>query len=360
MSDVALAQGELKNITITISGERHAIEGFTQVEVVRGINQAANAFSFTFPWEATPDNRRRFRAYRTSLIEISYGEQVLLTGVMEYLNPVYNTQGRSLTISGRSRSGILNDVSASEFEMTGTTFNTIADRITPFAYDADGNQLSYKYVRAYASPDITDITMTAEPGQSVYSVLSGLAAAHGLWAIPQDNGNLLFSRISTSKSVADLREGVNPIISVAPTMDLTKRFNLYKIHQVIDGETYAAEEVDAGVDIARGPKIIRPKQQSDVTESAKFARGQGLIDSYSLPITAAGWTVKGVPWSPGMTVEVHYPSAMIYNPTKMVVRRATYKLDENQGAITNLDLTFPEVFTGGEPSYPYPWSVIDG
>lgn len=360
MSDVALANGELENITINISGERHAIEGFTEVEVVRGINQSANAFSFTLPWEATPQNRRRFQAYRTSLIEIKYGEQVLLTGIMEYLNPSYTPQSKSLTINGRSRSGILSDVSASVFEMAGTTFNTVASELTPFAYDQQGNQQPFKYVGVSASPDITGITVTAEPGQSVYSVLSKLAAAHGLWAIPQENGNLLFSKVSVGKSVADLQEGRNPIISVAPTMDLTRRFNLYKIHQVIDGETYTAEATDNGVDLARGPKIVRPRQESDVTESANFSRARGLIDSYSLPVTVVGWTIKGVPWAPGMAVEIECPSAMIYNKTKMMVRRATFKVDQDQGVITNLDLTFPEVYTGGQPSFPYPWSVIDG
>jgi len=48
---------------------------------------------------------------------------------------------------------------------------------------------------------------------------------------------------------------------------------------------------------------------------------------------------------------------MIYRDYVFMVRRVTMQLDETGGAITELELTFPQIFAGGNPTFPYPWSL---
>ena len=345
MSDFDLARGVLNDVTVTISGERQEVTGWNGLQIVRGIDQASDAFSFSFPWEATPENRARFVAYRTSLIEIKYGAELIVTGIAEKYEPSYSSAGVDMTINGRSRSGVLLDLSAGPpFELDGA-FNTIAAQLSP--------------VPVSSTPNLQDLTVQIEPGQSVYDVLSGIASAHNLYAFPQADGGLVFRLLNTPAPVAEIREGIAPVISVNTSMDLTRRYYRYTALTTTDGDTFTAEAVDEGVDPSlRDGLIVEPQQDADVQFAANFARSRGIMDSYACAVTVAGWTVNGQLWRPGMTVTANFPSAMIYRDYIFMVRRVTMQLDETGGATTQLELTFPQVFAGGNPTFPYPWSIV--
>lgn len=354
MSEVDLIRGELGNVTVTISGDRTSVEGWTGLQIVRGIDQAADAFSFSFPWEPTEENINRFIAHRTSLIEINYKDQTIVTGIAEKYEPSYSAQGATMTVNGRSQSGTLLDLSAGPpFELDGD-FNTIAATLSP--------------IRVTSSPNLQDLTVQIEPGQSIYDVLSGIASAHGLYAFPQENGTLIFRLISDPGTTTELREGMDPVISVNTSMDMTKRYYRYTALRTTDGDTFSAEAIDAGVDEnLRDGLIIEPKQDADVQFSANFARSRGIMNSFTCAVTVAGWTVNGELWRPGMVVRAVFPSAMLYDhvgamSNRLMVRRATMQLDETGGAITQLELTFPEIFAGtadrtSPARFPYPWSL---
>lgn len=347
MSDTAAARNALEDIKVTISGERHEITGWTGAQIVRGLDTAADAFFFSFPWEPTEENKRRFRAYRTSLIEIWYGDDRVISGIAEIYNPEWSAGTKDQTIEGRSTSGVLLDISAGPpFEIGPVTFNELARQLSPVFCRAD--------------PDISGLTVDIEPGQTIYDVLSSIAAAHGLWALPQDDGTLLFSKVQATQAVADLREGVAPLIRVSPRMNLLERFYEYLIVQTTDGNTVSAKAIDKGVDpTLRARKIIQPQQESNAQEAANFARAKGIIGSYSLVAEVVGWTVNGLLWDAGMTVSLYAPTAMVYRPYEFVVKQATLQLDAQRGAITQLELSFPQVFAGGQPEFPYPWSIED-
>jgi prophage tail gpP-like protein len=363
MSDFDLARGVLNDVTVTISGQRQEVTGWTGLQIVRGIDQAADAFSFSFPWEATAENQRRFVAYKTSLIEIKYGGELVVTGIAEKYEPSYSAGGVEMTINGRSISGTLLDLSAGPPFESDASFNALALQIIPEAVDKDGNKTGRPIVSVRAIPDITsagdnELYTQIEPGQTIYEVLSELASAHGLFAFPQSDGSLIFRLINTPAPATEIREGIAPVISVNTSMDITKRYHRYTVMRTDGGETSTAEALDDGVDKGlRNGLIVEPKQDADVQFAANFARSRGIMDSYSCAVTVAGWTVNGQLWRPGMTVTANFPSAMIYRDYVFMVRRATLQLDETGGAIAQLELTFPQVFAGGNPTFPYPWSL---
>lgn len=361
MSDAAVARGELENVTITITGDLHEVIGWTGLQIIRGIDQASDAFSFTFPWQATEENKRRFVAYRTSQVQIKYGTETILTGVAEKYEPVASAQGINMTVNGRSRSGALLDISAGPpFELVGA-FNAIARKIIPEARDKDGNKLGYPFVSVAASPDIVSgngVVVEIEPGQTIYDVLSSIAAGRNLFAFPQSDGSLIFKRIVTPNPVADISEGISPVVSVATTMDLTKRFYEYVVTNVSGSTVNTASAFDNGAaQDGRARYLTEASQDVDLQQAANFARSRGLMDSFTCSVTVSGWTVNGALWRPGMTVNINYPSAMIYRDSLLMVKRVTMQLDESGGAITELELTFPQVFAGGAPEFPYPWSL---
>lgn len=363
MSDTALPRGELGNITITLSGEPLSVTGWTGLQIIRGIDQAADAFSFSFPYEPTDENRQRFVDYRTSTIQIKYDTEVIVTGIAEKYERSVSANGITMTINGRSRSGSLLELSAGPpFQVAGT-FNAMADQIIPDGLDVAGNRLNRAFVTVRAIPDfIADeadgIIFTIEPGQTIWEVLSKIAAGRNLYAFPQPDGGVIFRNITIPAPVADITEGVTPVISIDTTTDITKRFYEYFVTNTNNGEISIYSEIDRGVaQDARARTLIQTDQPGNIEQAAKFARAKGIMESFTCSLSVAGWTVNGTLWAPGMTITILYPSAGIFNRSKLMVRRATMQLDENGGALTNLELTFPEVFAGGQPVAPYPWSL---
>ncbi len=360
MTDSAAARGGLAEITIDISGER--LSGWQGLQIVRGIDQAADGFSFRVPFEATEENRLRFAAYRTNNVVVRHGGDPVITGPTEKLSAQWSGDGRELTIEGRSRSAAILEISAWPGEYRAP-FDTLS-YLLQVPKDQRKDQPPPAVV-VTSDPEIMTRVTQVDPGQTVYEVLSKIAAGYGLWAQPQPDGSLLFRKIRGAPAGVELREAVAPLISIATTHDLTKRYHRYRVEKTIDGENYSAEAVDNGVDpILRPIKITEPEQDAEVAEAAKWAKSRGIIDGYTCKATVTGWTVGGKLWAPAMTIPVYAPSAMIYDTYELIVKRVTLQLDESGGAITELDLTFPEAFLGTDPAKPgqppgrpYPWSV---
>lgn len=353
MSDSAAARGDLADITIDISGER--LSGWQGLQVVRGIDQVADGFSFRVPFEPTERNRLRFAAYRTNNVVIRHKGNPVVSGPTEKLSASWDANHQELTIEGRSRSAAILELSAWPDEYRAP-FDTLAYLLQ--VPKPDRQKQPAAPVTVKSEPRIMTRVTQVDAGQTVYEVLSKIASGYGLWAQPQPDGSLLFQKIKGAPANAELREGVSPLVSLKTTHDLTKRYHKYRVEKTIEGEFASAEAVDNGVDPDLRPlKITEPEQDADVNEAAKWSKARGIIDGYTCKAVVTGWTVKGQLWAPAMTIPVYAPSAMFYNRQEMIVKRATLQLDESGGAITELDLTFPEAFLGKQPAYPFPWSV---
>lgn len=347
-SETRAGRNELGDVTITITGNRQPIAGWSGLQIVRAFDSAADSFAFSFPWEATADKRQLFRAYETTFVEIKHRGTVVVSGIMEKLSASYSARQRSVTLEGRGRSGVLVDLSAKPAMYTGK-FNAIAARIAP------------PTVRVLAEPDFPatgELTFDVEVGQTMYQSLSGIAAAHGYWALPRPDGSLRFSKFRAGRPVAKLEEGSAPAVQVLTDHDLTKRFYRYSALSSANAALSLAEAIDRGVDEdLRDGRSFAPDVESDPTEAANYARARGLIDSYNCSVTLSGWTHEGRLWAPGDVVTIEAPSAMIYRAYDMIVAKATLQLDETGGAQTELILTFPAVYAGGLPVFPYPWTT---
>lgn len=346
MSDQALAFNDIGDVEVSISSARVTVAGWTGLQVIRAIDSCADGFAFSFPWEATDTNRQRFVAFRTSVIEMRHKGERFLRGRMEKLSFDFSSTSRMATMEGRGDTGVLLDLSAPPIELS-SSFNTIARQICPSA----------TVVRAV--PDIMDLNVQIEIGQTPFEVLSTIAAGYGYWPQPQTDGSLTFSKISPrSPSVATIREGEAPVIDIQTSHDLTRRFHRYTAISTEDGDDSVAEAIDEGVDPRfRDGMIIQSQRGGNVSEAAAFARSRGIMDAYTCRVTVAGWTHHGRLWAPADIVTVFAPSVMIYREYNLIVNRVTMQLDENGGAVTELDLTFPQLFSGGDPGFPYPWSI---
>ena len=303
-------------------------------------------FSFSVPWNPTPDNIRRFRPYQSQQVVVWADQEKLITGYLEALSLISSPEDRSMNIQGRSITGVLIDWSAGPpFQFTGLTFNQIAQKI------------AHPYV-VVAIPDtapLADVQIT--PGQTVYEFLSQLAAANGLFGRPTATGRLEFVNIANSAPVADIVEGENNVVSVSTGHDVTALHNEYIIVASSDGNPdISASVTDRRMAPAiRGKKIIQPEQESaDYSAAARLARSRAWIKSYPVQVVVKGWKHDGAFWRAGEIIRLKALGAFVVKPSLFLIKQATFSMDESSGRITTLDLTLPGTYSNTYPEV-VPW-----
>ncbi len=351
-------------ISIHLNSTNEKLTGWTGFQIVRSIDSACDAFSFSLPFDPTEKNRKRFLPYSPGVIKIYGDKEEFLTGYIEVVSVVSNGNNRTINLQGRSASGGLIDWSAGSvwdrgaqsfsdetvFEMEGMSFNNIVGKI------ANGHMVS-------ADPDTAIINeISIEPGQSLYAVISKLAASNGYFGVPQPDGSLLYRNdLGKTVPVADISEEISPVISISTNHDVTKRFWKYQIIATSTGQTDVSAEIKDTIlsPAIRGIKIIQPEQQSaDYQKAAELARSRAMIDSYNVTVNLDGFAynsgTKWKFWMPGDVVNIHAPGAFIFKKSKLIIKRVTFQLDENGGQKTALDLGFSESYSGEFPKG-FPW-----
>lgn len=353
MSDTTILN---PNIAVDLTESAERLKGWEGVTITRHIDAGADAYSLTIPWDPTAENRERFRPFKATQIRLKHNEETILTGYIEKVAPSGSGADRVLNIQGRSATGVLIDWSAGPpFEFQGMTFNQIARQVAGIDYTGGRTQYS-----VYATPDTNVLDDVAiDVGQTVYDFLGSLAQANGLWAQPQANGALKFSRISsTQASVVDLSEGQSPVIAVSGDYDVTVRHQRYMVISQNEGDPEAEYEISdpetLGIGV-RGRKIIELAQESaDIQQAAIMARSHALIDSCRLSVTVVGWRNGTSLWTPGRIIRLKAPSAFVDRLTRLMIQRVTLTLDETGGEIATLDLALPEAYDQLTPQ-DLPW-----
>jgi len=340
-------------ISIQLGAER--LSGFQGLQVSRAIDTAADAFSFSLPWNPTAKNIERFRPFNPQIVVVRVDEETLLTGYVEKSEFSTSSESKGLNIQGRSASGTLLDWSAGPpFQFQNVTFNQFSTKLYQ-NFDPDA-----KRGAAFATPDtppISEISITI--GDKVHAIFTKIASGHGLWGIPTELGSLEYKKISSYMSaVAQLEEGKGPVRSVSTTADITKRFQRYMVVGTFEGDPEAtAETRDPEVFgfAKRGRLITELSQQTtDINEAAKFSRSKALIDSYTCTVNVLGWRNNGALWQPGTIITLKAPGAYILNASRFMIRRVTFQIDEALGQVTALELAIPEAFDNTEVRA-FPW-----
>ena len=353
------------DIKIKIHSTGETLHGFTGFTIQRQIDAAADAFAFSLPWEATPENLRRFPPFEKNSVDIrDKGNQILL-GYIEQIIPGYSKEGRTIELQGRSATGVSLEWSAGALytpsgerpeiksEFRGMKFNAIDDAL----YIPGG---------IFATPNIGPFgdEAVADPKQSLYEFLKSLAATAGLWAVPRANGWLEFKKLGTGKPLIDLIEGISPLIAASATHDATQRARWYLLASTQYGSpTTLASAVDVTAEPAiRGTRILPEPQQAanNYEELVKQARSRAIMDGYGVTASVTGFTYNlgGTwrTWQPGDVVRLYSPSAYVLKPTAFMVRQAKLSYSTTDGETTTLDLVFPELFSGNvKKEADYPW-----
>lgn len=332
--------------------EGREFTGWTDVEISMDIDQIADAFSLSTPFDpGRADLRAAFRPFGYQEVEIRIDDDRLIKGRIDKVNPTTSAGERMLNVQGRSLPGVLVDCSIDgKLEYSGLALSTIAKELCkPFGLqvraDNDTNPLE---------------TARAEYGQTVEDFSRSLASPRRLFLNSSYDGKLVISwgpTLAERDPVAALVEGQPPVLSVSADFDGQRRFSRYAVATQYAGEpNIQGVATDDEIPIYRPKLITSGDMDTDPGVVAAKARTAAFAAATSISVTATGWRrPDDRRWAERQVVTLKAPGAMLYTERRYLIAGVTLKLDVSSGRTTEMRLVFPEIYAGDAPEV-LPWA----
>ncbi|MBA7660702.1 hypothetical protein ES703_68708 [subsurface metagenome] len=328
--------------------------GWQGVTINRSIDTCDDEFALTSPFDPErKDFIRRLKPFGYQTCRLYLGNEMVLKGLVEKIEPVLTAEDITLTLQGRSLTGTLVDscIDSKATQFNKQTLKTIATWVCDLfgvgveMPDGDTDRINETRV---------------EPGQTAFDYLNQLAQGKGMLISSNGKGTLIIKRSNPNqKTVASIVEGESPLLGGMAAYDGTQRFSRYKVLLQADGNPSIFGVVeDMGVPINR-PKIVRSNEiegenRKDAETAAAWRRTMALAESVDLSVTISDWrTPEGALWNKGVIVTLKAPSLMVYKESPFTVAGVTLRIDEIKGRVADLRLVLPETYTTDMPeAYP--------
>ncbi len=339
-------------VALLIDGVRFRF--WDSVSITRSID-IMDTITFGTPFDPdAPGFKENFRPMSFKPVAVTVGGEPLFTGTMVGVDPSLQNNSKTLSVSGYSLPGVLNDCtmpsSSNPLEYNGLTLQEIATS----AAGVFGLQVEFD-----ADPGPAFERVAADPAQKVLKFLSGLAEQRNLVVTDTAGGALSFVQsVQPGNPVAILEQGEAPLLGVTPT------FNPQSYYSHITGLTNTIVGIVGPQFTVKNPLltgVLRPltyrpadTRDSEIRTSVETKMGRmfGNVASYSAAV--ATWRdPSGALWEPNTTIRLTAPGAMIYNPYEFVIRSVQFdRSATSETAVLNLVL--PGSFSGEIPEA-LPW-----
>ena len=339
-------------VALSINGERFRFWG--SVRIKRSLD-TFDSIQFNAPFEAENKAfRDTFRPFSYHPIVVTVGGSPLFTGTMLTPLPAMVADKRTVSVTGYSLPGVLNDCNSpsSDFplEFNGQKIGDIARTIcAPFGLSVE--------VTAPEGPVFERVA--SEPAKKAYAFLATLARQRNAVIASTSTGKLLIQQsVTPGRPVARLAQGSAPVTSV------TQQFNPQEYFSHITGLQPAIVGVGGGqytVKNSRLTGVIRPSNftaddtlTADIKEATEAKVGRMFANTVSYSVTVSTWRdPAGNLWTPNTTITLSAPGAMIYSDYEFIIRSVEF-IQENDAESAILTLVLPGAFDGKIPEA-LPW-----
>lgn len=337
-------------VRLRVAGREFA--GWTGVSISMTIDQVADAFSLSLPYDpARAELRAAFKPFGYQPVQVYLDEDLLITGRVDKVEAKSDAGDRSLTVQGRSLPGALVDCGIEgPLEFSGLALSTIARQVCR----------SFG-VQVRADNDTAPIEVArAEYGQAAAEFLMSLASPRNLFLNSSHDGKLVISWARTLASlppVAALVEGQGQVLSVSADFDGTARFSKYKTaSQYAGAPDIIGQVADPAIAVYRPRLLAVSDTDADPGRTAARARAAAIAGSLSVSVTLAGWRrPDGGHWEERQAVTLLAPGTLLVIEAKYIIAGLTLRIDENEGKVAELRLVLPELYAGELPKVT-PWA----
>jgi prophage tail gpP-like protein len=334
--------------------EDHDYYGWVDVSVTRALDQASSSFQFSV---ATPDKDwvKDFRCPPSTLLQILYGEDLLITGRLDSIQVSGDASDHTVTYSGRSITKDIIDCSAIN---TSQIVGKNALQIAQILCEDYGTKVVLRNVEEASLPKIPTFQVNAD-GETVFEAIQRVAEMSELVISDTPEGYLSLGRIGETKSkntIVNTWEKNTAVKSVSGQFGEHITFSEVIVKGQSKGDTketrgktitqILGSAVDKEMRRTR-VKIIRADvhmTQEEADKKAMFelkgTAGKGTEITYELQ----DWTGnKDALWREGEQVTIT-DSLLYIDSGTFIIARVDYKLSGDSGTTCTLVLNDPESF----------------
>lgn len=315
--------------------------GWTDVQVTRSLDDLASPFALSatlrYPGDDNPVKIPPGARCRVLLDGLR-----VLTGYVEVFDIDTSADSRVVSLAGRSKTL---DLVASSVDWSGgawknrTVDQIAADVCRPFGID----------VVVQASSDPIPL-VRVQQGETVFDLLDRIARLCALLLTDDADGNLVITRVGTTKARGRLSLPGNVLRSKL-TIDVSQRYSEYICRgQTVgddrsSGTTVAAVSGSAKDTIVERyrPLILAPPTPVDRAGARTFAAYEASTRagrSVNYEASVVGWLQTGASdaplWTPGEIVPVKDASCGVN--AQLVMASATFEQSSDSGTTTSMEL----------------------
>lgn len=333
------------SLTLTSGGQ--TLSGWTEIQVVRGIEICPSIFSIAMT--------EKFAADSPALLvqpgdpcTVAIGGDPVITGYVDRLNPRISKKSHRIGILGRSKSQDAVDCSAEwdGGQIKGSSVLEIAKKLLkPYGITVEG--------LVDTGPPIPQLNLTI--GESAYSIIERLARFRGLIIYDLPNGNLALAQAGSDTMGSGFTQGSN-IEFGDGEFSMDQRFSIYEsfitavdtLQDLGDGGNLLAKVEDPGVKRHRLRTIISEggAQGNDVAKKrALWEAARRAGRSVSVTITTDSWRDEGGKlWTPNAMVPIEAPALKLPKGTNWLIAQVVFRMGNSGGTTADVTCMPKEAF----------------
>lgn len=327
-----------KEIRLIVGG--FECKEWDDVTIDSQVDIPADAFSFSLYNPPLGHLPAEVKAGTTA--EIYYGNELILTGIIDRLKESVSRAGRTLQLSGRDLAGQLIDCSVPINNSRQITLSTlIQDYVlaSPLGTVIHGFRVQDD---AWLKNKIT-----VEPSESLYDAIAKAAQVTGqfVWMDEQGVMNIgnPFNRSQQPSQTLNLMFDCknNNVISASYDEDVSSVFSDIKILSQDEKGQHILAETNRSTPYAYSRlKIITMSDvetQAEAQAAIEKIQHDNDLEAYTLTTTVPDWVINGSVWK--TTGQIYFNSDVLTRSNaKWVVIGRTFRLSRHEGKTTELKL----------------------
>ena len=329
-----------EDIQIFIQGHRIRC---VSSSVIRTMDTGADGFTAVLYWDYEDTIMADLlRPYSYPDAKVYVGGQLVLTGSLYTPEPTVKEDEIFINIEGFTDTvDIVDSNCEPPYERRNITLYKLAyDMVSPYGIkvidDVGGNEVFAK--------------TTAEPTDTIFEFLAGLAKQRSVLISSSPRGELLITKARTGlKSVGSIGDELPYSNDYSVRFDGRTRFSSYKMLSQRRGSTNTIKAVSIDQNMVR--RRLKNIQADDTTtteiqKAADWERSRGMGDSMSMPFPVSSWYAPdGTLWRENTIVTVTSPRLFIPYGFDFLITQVEYIFSED-GQTAILHLVPPQVYTG--------------
>ena len=336
-------KGTKDDASLLVNGK--VFDGWTEIQIKRSLKAISGAFELKLidkwaeqkvAWQIVPNDE----------CVLKVGDETLITGYVDSVNPTFSNTTRSVSVSGRDKSADLVDCSAEH--KPGNWTNISLERLCNIVCKPFGVKVtnSVTGLKPFLSWRINE-------GEAGFETLDRAAKMSGVLLVSDGDGGIVITRASTDRAATRLEQGVN-ILSGSANYETKERFSKYTVKGQMGGYDNEVPAVDfATKAVVTDSFIKRFRPITIISEGAatlaicqlraKWEMSFRSAKSARFNIVVQGWKQEnGSLWTTNKVVNLN--SNFLGINQDFLITSVTFSKTSG-GTLTNLELERPDAYT---------------